>query len=720
MATTSVGVGWMEILLILLGGGGLMGMPPGERDPAFLKAAPPQSIAYVEWAARTGGKPGVPGIDGFAADPEILALVGAIEKSLLPAAPVADDEPEQPPGLTFHLAKLISGHAGCAFAVADPVQPGVGLLNIPNPAEVMGRFHVCLIVNAGADSAAIIDGLKQATHNDIPMPPQMHQIPGPMGQSLTIHQDGDRLLLGLGVGTIERAMNGLREKSIGLDANPRFAAGWKRVAMDRIGSLAWVDLKGAADVATSSMGPAGLVAQAVIRGSGADALDSVVSATGVIEGNVIQRSFVTTGGRTDGVMVLTKSPALRIEQFSHIPADSDLVLAGSLDAGQVVAGIRDVLAKTNPLAVKLFDETTRELEAELGLNLGQIVYPAFGNAWTAFSSPSEGGPVGTGMIMAIEVRDPEKAKIVFDRLMELLEQSLVSDPELDLTSAEVKHQDFLGHSIYYVNRHGLGYGISPAIIPSFCLTRGHLLFGLHPQALKAHVRYLSVRRPGFESVAARKLSLANDELLFASYLDGTRATQTLGGLAPFIAQSFSDIALDQGYEFDPFLIPSMTALAPYAGDVTLSVTRQQNGLLAESKNPHIGIALLTVIHWFRSQYHVNYETLLDARRLRRQSVLNAGLGAAEGQVAPAAAQKPAPLTEKPGDVAARRATPILLRTFVPDGAQQFIPDDLIRKLSEPPTPEMLQQREERRKLQEERRRERAERRKVPIKPANSP
>jgi hypothetical protein len=78
------------------------------------------------------------------------------------------------------------------------------------------------------------------------------------------------------------------------------------------------------------------------------------------------------------------------------------------------------------------------------------------------------------------------------------------------------------------------------------------------------------------------------------------------------------------------------------------------------------------------------------------------------------------LTEKPGEIAARRATPILLRTFVPDGAQQFIPDDLIRKLSEPPTPEMLQQREERRKLQEERRRERTERRKLPVKPPNSP
>ena len=52
MATTSVGVAWIEILLLLLSGGGLLGMPPGERD---LAGGTPALARHAHRAnARTG------------------------------------------------------------------------------------------------------------------------------------------------------------------------------------------------------------------------------------------------------------------------------------------------------------------------------------------------------------------------------------------------------------------------------------------------------------------------------------------------------------------------------------------------------------------------------------------------------------------------------------------------------------------------------------------
>ncbi|MCH7687477.1 MAG: GTP-binding protein [Planctomycetes bacterium] len=75
--------GPLELLILMMVGGGLfsgaglMGMPPGERDAAFLRCAPSDAVLYVEWAERSTGKPGAPGIDGLAADPEMkLAIVG--------------------------------------------------------------------------------------------------------------------------------------------------------------------------------------------------------------------------------------------------------------------------------------------------------------------------------------------------------------------------------------------------------------------------------------------------------------------------------------------------------------------------------------------------------------------------------------------------------------------------------------------------------------------
>jgi len=721
MMTTTVGMGWIEILLILLGGGGFVGMPPGQRDASLLKAAPQQSLVYVEWAAPGAGKPGAPGIDGFVADPEIKVLLSTIEAALQQPQSAGDEDPDpsQSAREVLRLAKLMASHSGCLFLTAEVPAARNGLLNVPTPAEIWSRLHACVIVNAGANSAAIIEELKRATHEEIPLKPNMFGLTAPNGVSITLHQEGDRLMFGVGKGTVEQALAGIRGEAPGIGSNPRFQAGWKRVAADRTGCVGWLDVRGTTEVAIASMGPAGLLVQTMLRGSGADALDFIVSGTGVVDGNVIQRTFLATNGRTDGILLLASSPALRMEQLSHIPADSDLVLAMSIDPGQIVGSLRDLIAKTNPLSLRVFDEATKELEKELGLNLAQDVFPALGNAWTAFSSPSEGGLVGSSLIVAVEVRNQAKAQAVYDRLMQLLEQSVATEtnPEFAVPSTELKRQEFLGHTITYLNRSGIGFGMTPAATPSFCLTRTHLLFGIHPQALKAHLRQQQMNRPGFGTTHRAKLSLANEELLIAGYFDGVRAAQTLGGLFPFLGQSLREMAEGNGWEFDPFVIPSSAALVPYSGDVTISMARQKDGLMFESRNPQIGMALLTTLSWVRSWFQADYDVILDARRQRAAPADNGGLGAPDGQVVPAAAEKPVEAPkEKAADAVGRRVAPVLIRALVPDGVQPLIPDEVFRRLAEPPSPEVLKMREERRKMQEERRRERALRRGLPAQP----
>ncbi|HEY4259930.1 MAG TPA: hypothetical protein VGM98_07215 [Schlesneria sp.] len=723
MTATSVGMGWIEILLLVLGGGGLLGTPPADRDPAFLKAAPQNSLAYVEWAARGPGKPGASGVDGFVADPEIVALLQAIDQVLTPteasSPPSVEIEVDQQPlnRDALRLAKLVTAHSGCLFVFADPPRAPKGLLDVLKPGDALSQFHACLVVNTGADAAGIVYAFNRATRNQVPTQPQMVPVLGPNGVKLTVHQQGDRLLVGFGQGTIERALVGLSGTGPGLDSNPRFAAGWKRVATERVGSLAWIDTKGATDAAIQSLGPAGLIAQTILRGAGIDAIDSVVAGSGVMNGNVIQRTFISTGGRSDGVLMLAKNLALKPEQFAHIPADSDMVLATSLDLGQLVNGVRELVAKTNPLSLKVFDQATREFEAELGLSLAADLYPAFGNAWTVFNSPLEGGMFGSNTIVALEVRDPVKAQIVLDRLMQLLEQSLSSENDTDYGStAELKHHEFMGHGISYIRRAGGTFGPTVSTSPSFCLTRGHILFALHPQAIKSHLRYLSQPRPGFETVARTKLSLSDQELLFAGYLDGARSTRNLSGLAPFLAQTLTDMAQSHGVEFDPFVIPSTAALAPYAGDVTTSIARQKDGLFVESKNPQLAIALVMAFGSVKSLFRGEYEMLLEAKRQRAHSVEHAGLGNPDGRVVPAAAVKPEAPKEPVAGAVARRVTPLLLRALVPDGVQVMIPNEAFQ----PPSPEVLQMREERRKLNEEKRRQRLERRGVPLPPPPPP
>jgi hypothetical protein len=151
----------------------------------------------------------------------------------------------------------------------------------------------------------------------------------------------------------------------------------------------------------------------------------------------------------------------------------------------------------------------------------------------------------------------------------------------------------------------------------------------------------------------------------------------------------------------------------------MSLSRQKDGLMIESRNPHTATALLGVVGFAKSWFQADYELLMEAKRQRRSvvPVANVGLGAPEG-VIPAAAVKPAEIPkEKAGDAAVRRVAPVMIRALVPNEIQPLIPEDVLRRLAEPPSPEVLKEREERRKQLEQRRRERLQKRNLPLPPA---
>ena len=715
--TASFGVNWIEVLFILLSGSGWLGMPPGERDPALLKAAPQQTLCYFEWAGRAAGQPGAAGIDGLAADPEVIAFFEALDLAFAKAEyPDADEDQQRLQQHLPRLVKLLTAHPGCLSIGFEPLPPGQTLLNAFKKSQSLTeQFRIGLVSSAGSDAELLVEALGQLTETELEKQPRMQEVAVPgIALKFTVHREADRVLIGLGEGSVERVLARLRGAESGLDANPQFQTAWTRV-----GTVGWFDLKGAIATMTRAAGPAGILIQPMLRVVGAQALESLVMGTGVENGIVVQRTFLTTNGRTDGLLLLAGGPALRPEQLKHIPADSDLVAAGSLNLAQTVRGVRELIGRTTPASAAMFDEAITQLESELGLNLERDLYPAFGEAWTAFDSPANGGLMGTSLIVAVEVRDAQRATLVFERLMRLLEQSLTADtdPEYDGKTVEIKRQSFLGHPICYVNTAGWELGSEAATTPSFSLTQSHLLFALHPQALKAHLRQQLGQRPGFDGVAFKKLGRPEGELLAFGTLDGPRAMLALCAIAPFYGQSVLSHLQSSGFPLDAFAIPSAAALLPYVRDSSFVVVRQPAGLLFETKNPHTAILTAGVLGSAKAWFLPSYNEYLEARRQRTRSQQNAGLGAAEGQVIPAAAEQPAPKKAEPvGAIVARKLGPLFLKAMIPDGIQQAIPAEVFQKLEQLPSPEAARQREERRKHVEERRKQRLELRRPPVAP----
>ena len=701
-----------------------MGLPPGERDLALVKSVPPQTFVYFEWAARSNGVAGAPGVDGFAADLEIRQFFQLLDAALTKVQEVNQGSEDDVESGTLsrlrplfpRLVKLISAHPGCFFAGFEPPPPNNA--NLPTWLRMLAGVHGGLILSSGDDTENLWRSLNQSLES-IPefkfnenSLTQSIPIAVP-GYTLVIHREGPRIIFALGDGTLARITEGLSGRPPGLDSNPTFRKSLERVSVPRIGTVGWVDGKGLVSSITAALGPVGFLVRPILTMTGVDAIDHIVQVSGVDNGEMMQRTFVATGGRTDGVMVLAAGSPIQAQQFAHVPADADLVLATSISLRGIFQESRRLLQSVQPLSVRVFDEAVKQLESELELKIVEDVLPAFGDVLVAFDSPSAGGLIATSLVVSLEVRDGKKAAVVFDRLMKLIEQSLSAEhSEMDYgESVSLRHQSFLNHSIFYVNTSGASYPGRISITPTFCLSEKHLMFAVHPQAMKAQLRHLQSNRPGFDKQASSKVAVPAGETLSYAYLNGPRASNLVGSLLPYLGHVFLNRMEEEGISMDSYSLPSTAAISPYFGDSTAVITRQKDGVLIEARNAPPVLVGLTLLSLYRNWSATEFE-LLDAFRKRKaDGSQQAQLGPAENAVViPAAAEKKdnegAKEKAKANPPLERKLAPLLLKALVPDGMQQLIPESALKKLEEGPSPAAIQRREEARRLREERRQKR--------------
>lgn len=621
----AVGAGFMEMLMVLLlsGGGffsgaGLMGLPPAERDAAFLRCAPEGAVLYAEWAERSAGRPGAKGIDGLVADPEVKLFVEKVRQAILDAVDEGPGRarPEQqvlaqnvPP-----LVMILANRSGCLYADYD-VEAGIEALKgvkagKARPAEApLAGVRATLVVN-GSDRAD--DAAKHITALVGLLPVEMRKenldrqpLPVPFDLSLTLHRHKDYFILGFGKGTIDAAIAGLDGKSKGLASDERFTAAMKRVSFERTASVGWLDVRGALAKASKIFG---LQVEGVAKMVGADALDSIVTATGVNDGQIEYKTFIGTGGRTDGIMSLTAGRAIKPADFKFVPADSDLVVAWSLNAPKIYREARKIIATAGRGSIKIFDDVVAQIEKELGLSLEEDIFKAFGDVWTIHNSPASGKIFLTGLIAGLEVRDPAKAEKVFAQLMKVFKGALPGEMAGGFRRRAVYLSEgkFMDRTIYYVNTVGDEIPFAPA----FCVTDRQVLVALNPQVIKAHLRFVdglkgeaggAPREATFDSRLGKEIPLPSQDLLSLSYVDAKTVIGQLYALAPYVGQViFSEIQRDGG-EIDIFSLPSARAIVPYIGKSISTCTRTKDGIMIEGRaalpNPSAAMLPMPMLMW---------------------------------------------------------------------------------------------------------------------------
>lgn len=682
---------WLTLLTLL--SGAWTGLPPGESDPELLRVLPDRVVACAAWSATGTGQPGGPGVAGFAADPEVVLFLDAIRHELARLQEQAD-LPEEQAELRRQIERLtlkLATRPGCIFvAVGESIENAD---QAPAHVRPFLRLRAGIAVNAGPEIEAILADLQ----------PLLRRLPGAQvpngledfvwnpelpGLSLSVRRVGDRLLLGLGPAVATEMADRLAAPpNVG---RSRLQAALAHPTIGQPVSFAFIDVKEVVTAIPRFIGLQGQLAYNTARTVGLDGLDFALLATSVVEGRVVQQGLLATTGPLDGVLAFGAGEALRPEHFAHVPADADLVLAGSLSFSRLHAGIRSSLQKSAPFMVPLYDQAIKGVEVELGFFIQDQLLKAFGDVWVVHTAPSLGGWTGNGAILSIPVREPEHARDVYGRLTEVLEQAFDEAASEGLYRLET--ETFLDQTLYVFRRLD---GASTAT-PCVCLTDRHLYVAQHPLALKAQLRHAA--RPDGPTYAAHFQAdhTLPEGAVGLLEIDSPALVKGVWARLPELAESKSLEQMYAGNSLFPIgRIPSAAAVLPYVAPTRGVVTRgETGGFVMEVRNPLSSIPVLLLQAWLTSGSDWDFPA---DRGIVQEAApgVNAVIGAAAEAPAPAPPPAPAPQPAGAG----------LLKNLLPDNVKGAIPQAVFDRIAADAakTPEQRQaDRLERQRLRRER------------------
>ncbi len=605
------GVFEMSFLMLMFGGmfgGGVLGLPPGERDAAFVQCPPKDVILYTEWASRGKGKPGAAGIDGFAADPEVLAFIAAIDKAIHDTIDAMPGDQKVLGQNIPPLVKLLLNRPGCVYVDVD-AKSAVKLMAeppklppfIPPQFGMLPAAQATVIFNGGDDADAIAKHL-QALCKLLPESQRAENLkhqkfPTPLeGASMELHRHKNYFILGWGKDTVDAAIKGLSGESQGLKDNPRFESAMEKVTLERTASVTWIDMKSLVKKAVEGLGPQGLVVAAVMQQLGAESIESLAVCTGIVDGQMHSRAFLYTGGKTEGILALAAGRPLKASDFAQVPEDADLALGFSLDAAKVLETAQRIVGQADPQSKQVFDQIIAELEKELGLSFNDDIFQAFGNAWVLYDSPSNGGILATAPVLGWEVTDHAKAQVAFEKFMEVLKRALPPMSEGRFPrGVKLTKKTFLDHDIYFINSVGR---VDAPFAPAFTLTKNQLLVALFPQTLKSHLRFLNSKQGRFEAKFDEKIKNGGGELFAVSYSRPELFSRYVVTVLPMMGTAMFAEMQREVQGLDLFEMPSARAILPYVGEGLITKERTEDGILVNYRHgipiPGVSSMMLTM------------------------------------------------------------------------------------------------------------------------------
>ena len=562
-----MGAGLTELILLLAMSSGVgipLGVPPGQEDPFLIQSAPDNGLYYSMWVESrepqaTSDHP----LEQLLAEPELRQFIGnAIsEAEALLRRSATRDSPQ-----TEALVDL-----GISLSRRALKGPGMMFVNTFQLTEAGPRVEAGLVLGVDGDHD-FTGQINQAVEQVMQVKPTPRQIEGTTFYSVAFEAPSpplywgmrdSHLIVGVGEGSIE----GLLARST-TPAPAWYTTAKQQAGISRLSTIGYLNLAGLRPLLEQAAPPG--ILEAVLKFTGADTMDQLVSVTGVEKDGLVSVTRLQASDKLHGLADLLSHSSLTPGDLSQIPADATVAVAFRLDTARLFDGTRDFLGSIDPAAQASLDSALALLKEEFDIDLRTGLLASLGTGWRVYTSPSHGNWV-TGWAASIDVRDAGMMREINTKIRQVLTQ-LQQGQRQPLQIRTLQVED---HEVNYVVIPGAPFS------PAWCITENELVVGLFAQTVKSHLaRDRSTGSlAGIPSVASR---LEQENVVMLHYVDSAKVAELLYPLAQVGLRTVGQQLLEDGIDLKIHRFPAPGAILPHLRPHTGHLMRSEDALVYRS------------------------------------------------------------------------------------------------------------------------------------------
>jgi hypothetical protein len=559
---------------LLLAVGGLFGLPmpiavpPLPDEPALTRIVPKDAMAFFGWNGTAAADPKSPNqTEQLAAEPEIRAMVLQLRTAL---AGVAKGEGNDLAAGIFETVLASLERPGCVFVRRF------------GPRPILEAGIVVRLGDAAPTATRLLGKVGDAfreRQGDRQGAPPLH--PDVTADGVVFHamgSDKEHAFVGwaeldgwvaLAIGTEMPAqiVAGLRGKDVGIEANADYAKLAPTCAVARPSTKAFVDLpKLVATLQAEAV--EGVNFQPVLDALGLRGATAVVSQTGLDGQGFVQRLRLAAPAG-DGLLGAFGGAPLDQGELTHIPLDAQIALSTRFDARKLEAALLAIASSVSGQDVAA--EYERDFVGEFPQHVGELrwredLLDHVGNQVTVWNSPTQAGLVGSGLTLALPLRNGGAFAESLATVMGIARKEMPSKEARRLRGAQPRRNSEYLES--FVHKGATVHWIDILdddvfVAPSWTIVGDHAFGSLLPQALRATLDAL----PTNPDQSLAKLPLLNKRgAATAMFCWNAKELVALG--YPLLVPALKSMSYEwqpDGFDFDVADLPQPRALVPHLG-----------------------------------------------------------------------------------------------------------------------------------------------------------